>query len=109
MLLASFAVKDGFLVHFQCGAHPHLQVLLCRTTFQPAGPEPVLDHRVILPHGQDWALSIVEIHEMIATRPFLQPAKVPLNSGTAIFVSATPLSFGSYANLLRVHCVLLSR
>ena len=57
------------------------QGLFCRVVYQLVSPQPILVLGVIPSQVQDSALPIVDLHEH-PVGPFLQPAKVPLNSSS---------------------------
>jgi len=58
---------------------PESLVLFCQATFQMTGHQHVLGHGVVTPWVQDFALLLVELHE-VPVSPFLQPVKVPLGN-----------------------------
>lgn len=50
---------------------------------QPAGSQHIAVHRG-LPCGQDFAFSLVELHE-VPISPYLQPVNVPLEDSTTLW------------------------
>lgn len=62
----------------------------------------------IPPQVQDFALLFVELYE-VAVSTFLQSAEVPLDCCRALCISATPPSFVSSTNIVRLHFTLSSR
>ena len=48
------------------------------------GPQHILVHGFVLPEGQDFALPLVECHE-VPVSPFLQPVKVPLDGSVTLW------------------------
>ena len=67
-------------------------------------PQPVLVHGIIASQVQDF----VELC-WVPVSPFLQPVEVSLNGSTTVWSMNIPLSFVSFADLLRVHSVPSSR
>ena len=74
------------LAAFAAGAHYWLtqesQALFCKAAFQLGGPQQVRVPEVVPP--QDFALPLVELHEVPAS-PFLQPVEVPLDGSTTLW------------------------
>ena len=77
-------------------------VLFCKAVFQLASPQHILVHGLVPPQVQDFSILRAELDD-VPFSPSLQPVEVPLDSRTTSCVSATPPSFLSSANLLRVH------
>lgn len=63
---------------------------------------------IIPPQVQDFALPFVKLYE-VAVSTFHHSAEVPLDCCRALCISATPPSFVSSTNFLRLHSTLLSR
>ena len=59
---------------------------------------------VVPPQGQDFALSFVDLHEILVGLLF-QPAVVPLHTAHLLGVSTTASDFASSVSLLKVHSV----
>ncbi|KAK4826730.1 hypothetical protein QYF61_010983 [Mycteria americana] len=76
--------KGTLLVHVQLGVCHDPQVLLCRATFQLGVPQHILEHGIVPPQVQDFALSLDELHE-VPVSPFLQPVQVPLDVSTTLW------------------------
>ena len=60
--------------------------------------------RVVPPRGQDFALPLGAILE-IPLKPFLQPARIPLDGCTAFCCVSRSSQFGILRGLVRVRCV----
>ncbi|KAK4831783.1 hypothetical protein QYF61_019096, partial [Mycteria americana] len=60
------------------------QFLFCKAAFQLCSPQHLRVHGVVPPQVQDFALPLVELHEVPAS-PFLQPVQVPLDGSTTLW------------------------
>lgn len=69
--------------------------------FFPAAHSP---HALVPPQGQDFALPLGAILE-IPLRPFLQPARIPLDGCTAFCCISRSSQFGILRSLVRARCV----
>jgi len=78
MQLAAFATRANLLNQAQPAVHQEPHVFFCKVPLQRVGPQRVLEHGVIPPDVQDFALLSFELHET-PLGPFLQPVEVPLN------------------------------
>ncbi|KAK4832039.1 hypothetical protein QYF61_020554 [Mycteria americana] len=74
------------------------QVLFCQAAFQLAGPQHILVPGVVPSQVQDFALFLVELHE-IPVGPLLQPVEVPLNGSTVIWCISHSSQFGVICKL----------
>ncbi|KAK4806786.1 hypothetical protein QYF61_005582 [Mycteria americana] len=72
------------LAHVQPGVHQDPQVLFCQAAFQLGGPQHVLVPGVVPLQGQDFALPLVELHE-VPVSPFLQLVEVPLDDSMTLW------------------------
>lgn len=63
---------------------PHPKVIFCLAAFQLSGSQHVLVHGAVPSHMQDFALPLVEFHEVPASL-FLQPVDVPLYVSTILW------------------------
>lgn len=90
------------MVHVQFGVHQHLQGLSCQADFWLCGPQHVVVHGVVPLQGQDFAVLLVELHE-VPIGPFFQLEKVSLDGSTTPWSISHPPSSMSPANLLGVH------
>lgn len=93
--------QGTLLACFPFGVHQDTQILFCKALFQLASPQHILVHGLVPPQVQDFSILLAELDD-VPFSPFLQPSEVPPGSRTSSCVSATPPSFLSSANLLRV-------
>jgi len=79
LLLTTFAVLHIADLYSTCQP----QDLFCKAALQLIGPQPVLEHEVILFQAEEFAFPFAELPPAeIPLGAFLQLVKVPLNSST---------------------------
>ena len=100
--VSRFCGKGTLMACVQPGAHQHPRVLFYKAAFQLGSPQHILVHGVVPPQVQDFALLLVEPHE-VPVSPFLQPVQVPLDGSPTLWCVSRSSQFVSSANLLRVH------
>ncbi|KAF1440525.1 Zinc finger RNA-binding protein, partial [Pygoscelis papua] len=100
--------KGTLLAHVQLGVRQDPRVLFCQAAFQLGGCQHILVHGVVPRWLQNFALPLVELHE-IPIGPFLQPVEVPLDGSTTLWHISHSSQFVSSANLWRVHSAPSSR
>jgi len=75
-----------------------LHVLFCQTALQPGGSQHVLVPGVVPPLLQDFALSLLELHE-VPVSPFLHPVEVPLDGSMTLWPISRSSEFGMVSKL----------
>ena len=88
--------KGTMLSHLQLGVHQDPQVLSCQAAFQLGGPQHIFLHRVVLAEVQDFALLLVEPHE-VPVSSVRQPVEVPVDGSTALWCVSHSFQFVSSA------------